>query len=61
MTDLTEQLEQQAVAADPRLSVRLVGSSILGLEVLEHAGGPVVRVEINEGADSVHPLNLVSS
>ena len=51
VADLAEQLEEQVVAADPRVSVRLVGLSLLGLEVLEHAGRPVVRVKVNEGAE----------
>ena len=43
---------------EPGVNIRLVGLSLLALEILEHAGGPVVGVEVDEGADSVHPLGL---
>ena len=46
------------MTAEPRVTVRLQSLRLLGLEILEHAGGPVVGVEVNEGPDSVHPLGL---
>ena len=46
------------MTSQPGVNIRLVGLGLLGLEVLLHAGGPVVGVEVDEGPDSVHPLGL---
>ena len=48
------------MTAKSGVSIRLVSLRLGALEVLEHARRPVVSVEINEGSDSVHPLQLSS-
>lgn len=60
ITNLAEKLKKQDVTADSGLRVRLVSEAVLALEILEHTGSPVVSIEVNEGADSIHPLKLLS-
>ena len=59
--NLAEETQEETVAAKSGVEIRFAGLSLLGLEVLVQAGGPVVRVEVNEGPDSVHPLDLSMS